>query len=836
VPAAVGSHVGAAADYARPGRTTLLGPRYLAERNTLATLIKNYGARRLALVLPLALVVGAAKVAAFVVTRRVGDASQTLAAWGWNVADLRATLRARRLMRPLRRRTDTDLSDLFGRVTPRLRAYLEAIVEWVAGGDAAVDLPDEVDPDAESPSVMARLRELARQRPILVSVGPLALVLAVAAWPVLLPGDLRGGDLAPWPASASAFLTDYVSGWHDAGGLGTGLAPSPAQAILGLLHLAVAGSAYLAPRVLLVAPPIVAWVLALKAAQRFSVRRVPRVAAATAYVLSPPALAAFSSARLGASILLALLPGAFAAASSAADPRTPIARAWRAVAALVLMIAVAVAFEPGLAPLVAVLTGGAIVRSAMVRGDRAWRFAALARSLTVGVVPFVLLAPWSFAFLTRANPLAGNGDGVTGGRLWRWILLVPPAPDALPIVAGVGLVLASVLALVLASARAPRVVVAAWGMAIGGAVVAWIIDAYDLSVWSGTPLVIAAAGHAALVAVGFDAAGDHLARHDVGWRHATVAVAALAVTAGVTLTALGLVTGGWAAVRRDDPALPAFVVAAADVAAPRVLVLSDEGGRIDWEVVEGPGPTMASVGARQDPAVSGLLSGIVADLVAERDPRAASRLGRAGVRFVVVPDGGTSDALDVALRAQIALEPRPVSAGRVFEVEEWVPGAAVVAEGRFDPASVPQPRDPTLPAQSLTRDGPGRYVGRSEIAGTVVLAEVFDAGWELRVDDRAQPGRLDQGLVRFDDVPADARLVVRNTGQTRRSVAVAGQVLVLLLVVSLGLRPPDLGRRRRPELLVGIGGADPDDEGPELVDAAARTVTARTTADGEGDA
>ncbi|MDQ4130444.1 MAG: glycosyltransferase, partial [Actinomycetota bacterium] len=53
VPSAVGRHVRALSNYRRLGYTAKLGPRYFAERNTLATLIKCYSRARLAVVLPL---------------------------------------------------------------------------------------------------------------------------------------------------------------------------------------------------------------------------------------------------------------------------------------------------------------------------------------------------------------------------------------------------------------------------------------------------------------------------------------------------------------------------------------------------------------------------------------------------------------------------------------------------------------------------------------------------------------------------------------------------------------------------------------------------------------
>jgi GT2 family glycosyltransferase len=150
VPAAVAQHASLSAEHLRPGRVAELGPRFLAERNTLAALLKNYEARRLVLLLPLALLVGAAKVVGFLVTRRLGDARDTVVAWGWNAVNLRGTLRRRRRVQALRRRSDVELAPLFGRVTPRLRAYLEAVLDRIAG-DA---LPGEASIAEYAPSAM----------------------------------------------------------------------------------------------------------------------------------------------------------------------------------------------------------------------------------------------------------------------------------------------------------------------------------------------------------------------------------------------------------------------------------------------------------------------------------------------------------------------------------------------------------------------------------------------------------------------------------------------------------------------------------------------------------
>ncbi|MFP4311627.1 MAG: glycosyltransferase, partial [Nitriliruptoraceae bacterium] len=262
VPQATATHAAGAANYLRLGQTRFLGPRYFDERNALATLLKNYGPLRLALVLPLFLLVGVAKTLGFLLTRRFSDAWQTVRAWLWNLVHLRETRRYRRDVQQQRVRTDAELAELFGRLTPRIRAYIEAMASWVAGGDTALvdEAPASDVPAPEPATATARARALIRRRPVLIS-GALLLVLAlVGTWPLLRPGALRGGQLASWPASPAAFLSDHVAGWSTAGAFGTSLDPSPAQAVLGLLHLAVGGSSYLAPRVLLLLPFVLAWV------------------------------------------------------------------------------------------------------------------------------------------------------------------------------------------------------------------------------------------------------------------------------------------------------------------------------------------------------------------------------------------------------------------------------------------------------------------------------------------------------------------------------------------------------------------------------------------------
>ncbi|MFA9430081.1 glycosyltransferase family 2 protein [Egicoccus sp. AB-alg2] len=804
VPEAVTAHVAAATNYLRLGQTRFIGPRYFAERNTLATLLKNYGFARLLLVVPLYFLVGVAKVFGFLLTRRVSDAWQTVRAWIWNVLHLAETLRLRREVQSTRRRTDRELRELFGRIIPRVRAYAEAIGEWIAGGDVDHGGYAAVPRDPGEPvSGPRRLARAIKRRPVLTVGAVLTLVVLVGAWPLLLPGELRGGELAPWPASPAAFLADYAAGWHVAGAFGTAEASSPAQAVLGALHLLVFGSSYAAPRLLLLGLPLIAWLLALRAAQGFSQLRLARVVAATAYVLSPPALAALATGRVGALVVLAALPGIVAAGTVLARPASASTSAWRAVAAVVLLGAIAGAFEPVLLPALAL--AGLLVLAlgwrAAPADDPGWRRYLVIRCLTAAVGPFVLLLPWSLRLFADDGPLHTGGGDVVVDELWRWLTLTPDLAGVPAPIVGVGFVLAGLLGLMLGTPRRPAIVATLWSLALTGAVAAWLFSRAGVVTWPGVPLLLTALAYAGLLALAFATAEAQLTRHAFGWRQLAALTTGLAVALALGIVAAQIARGPWEAYAVDQPPLPAFVTAAAAEEGPfRVLVVADDDERgITWEVVDGHGPTMAAYGVADAEVATRLVEPVLTATLSGADPAAARGLGALNVRYVFVPPGGTSDQLDLALRSQFGLEPRPIADGRLFAVPNWLPvAAAVTGAEAADVAAGDLP--PTAEVTPLQPDGPAVYRGEVAEDAVVAVAEEADADWAGTVGRtrlRAAAGGSD--LLVFEPTETGGRVEVAHLGDTARGVAVAGQLIALLLVVSLALRPPRFARRRDAE-------------------------------------
>ncbi|MTV26003.1 glycosyltransferase family 2 protein [Nitriliruptoraceae bacterium ZYF776] len=805
VPEAVGRHAASATTYQRLGQTRFIGPRYFAERNTLATLLKNYGPLRLLGVVPLYFLVGVAKVLGFLLTRRLSDAWQTVRAWAWNAVHLRETWRLRRRAQAARTRSDAELRELFGRIAPRLRAYVEAIADWVAGGDVGT-APERAPgtPAPEPETATARVRQLLRRRPVLVAGTTLGLLFLVAALPLFAQGTLRGGEFAPWPGSPASFLADHGAPWHDAAGLGTAEPPSPAQALLGVWQALVLGSSYLAPRLLLLGLMALAWVLALRAAQRYSARKLPRVAAATAYVLSPPAVAALVTGDLGALVVLAALPGILAAGGTVVQARHRPDIAWRAAAAAAIAGAIAGAFVP-MVLLVLVGLGVLVLVAALPRVTGAERAGLTARVGLAALGPLALLVPWSFDLLAADGPLATASREPVVTDAWRWLLLSPELPGFPGIAVGVGFLLAGVLGVLLGWRRQPVLVASLWTVAVTGAVVGWWLARGGSGPWPGLPLLATAAAFAGLLAVAFASAEAQLGRHAFGWRQVAVAVTGVAVAVSFGGVALRLVSQPLDAYVVGRETLPAFVTASATGDDPfRVLVLAaGDDGRVDYEIVPGGGPTMAGYGLRPDPGADAVVERTVDALVGGTDPGAAVSLGRLGVRFVHVPDGGQTEALDDALRRQRGLEPRPVPSGRVLAVTGALPVVSVVPAEAFEAlvarGSVPEGTDP----EPLEARADGSFGGTVEGGGVVVVTEVAGAGFEATLDGRALPP-LEGPTVAFAVPEGGGHLEIQHEATTQRGVALTGQLLLVLLVISILLRPPGLGRTARRE-----GGADP---------------------------
>jgi GT2 family glycosyltransferase len=803
VPDAVGRHAAAASNYHRLGQTAFLGPRYFAERNTLATLLKNYGTARLFTVLPLFVLVGVAKVLGFIATRRFSDAWQTVRAWVWNVVHLRRTRRLRHAVQSTRQRRDGELRDLFARVAPRLRAYAEAVGEWLAGSELE-GYEDEDTASVLPQTATRRVVNYIRVRPVTTTAAALGILGLLIAVPLLGSGQLRGGELAPWPSSPLVFLRDYASSWHDVGGIGTSRSPSPAQAVLAFVQILAFGSAWLAPRLLVLGALPLAWLLALRAGSVVTEKRIPRVAAATAYILSPPSLTALVSGRVGTLVVIASLPALVATYATVMRSTATADRAWRATAAAAIVSALAIAFEPSF---VLVYSAWLIVALAAAGGldtTAAARRSVVVRLTATAVGTFLLLFPWSVTLFTGDSPVFGGVApvGADARPFLQWMLMSPELLGLAGTIAGVGFLLAGGLGVVFGFARRPVAVVSLWGVALAGVFAAWGLGraGEEAWAWPGLPLVVVAGAFAGLLTIAMASAGEQLETHTFGWRQVAAVTTTLAVTVGLLASATSLLDGPWGAYEVDDPALPEFIATEEPVVGDfRVLTLADRDGVIVWDVTGPRGPTMASYGVPVPGRFATAVSTDIADVVSGADPGAAGRLGLFNVRYVVVPEAGRSDELDQVLADQLDLEPLPMASGQVFRVTGWLPRATFLPADAVD--AIVRRGEVGRGAQevTLTRErGEPRFAGTTVRSGSVLISEIATTGWEAVADGRPLRLSTQDGLIRFDVRHPTDELVIGHAHQGRRTVLVIVQVSVLFVALSLMLRPPRFAQVGRP--------------------------------------
>jgi GT2 family glycosyltransferase len=844
VPDAVGRHGALAAEHQRTGRVAELGPRYLAERNTLAALLTNYGAQRLLVVLPLALVVGLAKVVGFLLTRRLADARATIAAWGWNLANLPGTLRRRRAAQRARRRSDAELAPLFGRITPRLQAYLEAVLDRLVGEAAADEVgsaetqpsatlqgelsrPLDVlgaevleaavadvdvlsteplsdgaprdlvgDPDVDDRtgrSILRVLRDRLVARPLQVLLPPSLLLLLVGSRRLVLPGPVRGGDLVPFP-DGEGLIARHLAAWHDSGATLSPLDPSPAQLVLGALQWLLGDGSL---RLLVIAAPVLAWAFAMRALAPYVSGVLSRTLLALVYAVSPPVLAALAAGDVVTLIVAIALPLVVVAMSTVLDPGSSIERVWRRIALTTFLFAVAVAFAPVLVLALPIVLLAGVGHALVAVHDLEWRRTLILRSFMVAVLPLPLLGPWLLALPSVLGSAFRTPGSATGGHPADWLAL-DPGGDVLGrfglVLVVAGLVGALVISVADVTPTTFRASVAMVALVLLLPLAAWWIDALGTTVRPGPLLLISAATLVGLATLGLRHAPEVLSAYAFGWRQVGVAAASVAT---VLLTFGGLLhhaLAGTPGLSRED-AIPAYLATLSPNPPARVLVIGDDDGAIVWEVVPVTGPDLGSFGVRHDPSVHAALVEAVGDLLAGSDPRAAGRLGRLGVGLVLVPGGQEDAALEERLRVQSALDPLPTLAGAVSRVNGGVAGVAIVV-GATSTERVPDPTvAPRRVLATVERIGVDRFAGRSGAGGELVAAVPFGSGWQVLVDGSPFPMLSDDGLVRVRGIPADADVEVVAASSARRTALLRGQGLWALLVISLGARPPEVARR-----------------------------------------
>ena len=806
VPRAVGYHIGAGVRAGqRFGGGAAHGGRYLAERHSVATLLKNYSSLRLLWVLPLTLLLAVAKTLAFLLIRRFGEAGAVLRAYVWNAGQLPRTLRRRRAAQRRRVNSDRQLARLFAPGLPRARVYAEAVGAWLAGGTTRALIDEDTPSGSEDAFESRSLVRFVKERPAGSAGIVLAIAYLVGLAPLLGGGQVIGGDVAPWPNMARDFLRAYAAP-SNGDPMGVAGFASPIQALLGLLSFAGLGSAWLAQRLLVFGMVPLAWLLALRAGRLITSHPGPRALGATLYALSPIVLGALGQGRYGVLVVAALLPGIFLVGVRAVDARVAPATNWRATALLALGLAIATAAEPTMGPVLAVgLIAGAIV-SAQRRTNAAQ---ATARLGIAAVAALAILSPWLISGVMGGRlTLAGTGND-TMLPLWRALTGVP---EVLPGVGGIAGILTALTSVAVVAAsvllglrRRPDVVAVLSAVGAVTAIAAWLASRLHADwIWPPALLLPTALAVGGLGVLAARSASGNLAQHAFGARQLSVIIATGLLGIGLFTSLVRLGSGPYEGLELNPELVPAFVTADEPRVGPyRVLLLADQGGEVQWEVVAAAGPSMVRFGAPVNAELVRGMDTAVAGVAGGGDPRAGAGLGALNVRYVVVAADANSDTLATALANQPALEPLPSGVGRLYRVRSWLPRAAVVPTGVASSlASTGDAGNTTaLEEQGLTPLEPGRFHGTTDSPGVLLLSEP-GSGWTARAGTtelKRAPLELPLGdglSLPTWRVPGPTPLELQSTGVTGHVAVLVLQGLLVLGVISLALRPPGFTQRR----------------------------------------
>jgi len=356
----------------------------------------------------------------------------------------------------------------------------------------------------------------------------------------------------------------------------------------------------------------------------------------------------------------------------------------------------------------------------------------------------------------------------------------------------VGLVLAALASLLRRTRHAH--LLAGWALALGGLVLATLLDRTGHAV--GLGLQLAAAGMLGAVLVGADGLPERLAQRSFGWRQ--IAAVGLVVTAVATPLLAAI---SWLADGADDPlrrgvrpVLPAF--ARAELAAEpglRLLVVRAGRREISYDVTTAGGARLGDADTPTAPAQQRALDEVVSDLLTARGTDAADALATRAVRYVALVANSRSGPAASALDAQPGLTRR--ASGDVLLWRVVAPTARLaVLSGPTAAAAVGGPRAPTgdqlraapprpLPSgreAAQVRLGPGR-AGR-----IVVVAAAADPGWRATYDGVPLPRRTAWGWAQAFELPAKKGVlrVDRDNGPRRQVLLLQGVGMGVLLVLA----------------------------------------------------
>ncbi|HUR74909.1 MAG TPA: hypothetical protein VMZ00_11590, partial [Sporichthya sp.] len=815
VPAAVVYHAEASAQSRREVHIGSGRVHLLDRAGAMRVLLANLPTRRFAFAAPRLLIGGLLRAIGYLVAKIPRHAADEVLAIGSVLMHPQAIRQMRRDHRADHRVAPESLRRLFpafghqfalardalasfagGRRSEGTAIGSHRVVESGPGGEEMDNL------DLGAGGVL--MRRVLRSPGWLLVLGLLALTL-LAGRELLGGGRLLGGALLPAPGGASDLWSAYTGSWHpDA--VGTSGAAPPYLGVVAFVATLLGGHADLAVTVLLLGCVPLAGAIAYLTSAALPASRGSRVWGAAAYALVPVFSGAVAAGRLGTAVAAALLPALALAVVRTVGTRGR-AGTTRAAWVSALTLTVMTAFVP-LAWVLALLVAGAVLAAARgVAPD--WDRELMGRLAVVVAVPPVALLPWSAQLLLHPTRLLGEpgapGPDLVHGRpdAWHLLLLDPGGPGPVPGWVGMGVLVAGLVGLAVATRRALATL--AMAAACLGYLVAMIASRFEVRapaggsvvpVWPGLALALAALGLVVAALAGAQGVHGRLATREFGLAQPLAALVALVAIGAPAVAGLTWLTRGAEGPvdRAHEVLVPAFVAAEAETTdRPRTLALRirrhlDREGSLSYSLVRDAGPRLGSADVPAPGSADRRLSQLVGDLVSGRGDEVLSRLGDFAIRYVLVKAPVSPD-LARQLDAVPGLERNSTQGGDgLWRVQ--VPVARLMllpagAAGAAQAAGVPIASGRV----SADADLPPTPAG-----GVLALAEPASPHWEAQLDGRGLPAQVRGGWAQAFAVPPEGGHLTLRWHAPVRGVWIFSQTALLLVMVVLALP----GGARRP--------------------------------------
>ena len=400
-------------------------------------------------------------------------------------------------------------------------------------------------------------------RPIIAMASALAVITLL--WSRHRFGEISGGALAMAPESAQDLFKLYIASWHDIG-MGSGLSTPVWVPIVGVASLLTFGNVAAFIFLFFLLAPFALLFSAHRYLKSFTSNSWLAAGAALLYALSPVAISAVNSGRLGLLLFLIALPFTLPLLKNWAEIHT-----WtlRRISAIALLIWILSAFNPSVILVVLGIVAYSVTRDFLGANknfkdalfiQRAIRYA------TLLLAPLILSAPGSFEYFIRPNLLMSEiGFTVAGGGPNLALMGNPGGPGSLPwwCISPITVVLMVTYFSSTAARKfaTPGVLFLLSGSLVSALVISGNGSSSTTRASAGIFLAVATLFAIAAAVIMFDKIKSRLAQSSVNYRHISIALVLLLTTGYAATSTFWLATAGSdSPVRTTETAiLPAFL-------------------------------------------------------------------------------------------------------------------------------------------------------------------------------------------------------------------------------------------------------------------------------------